>query len=316
MHENAILASLPKLFQTSNPNVLTGSGPDDCAHLLVPGKRLAASTDAFVENSHFTSDTPPRLIAKKCLVASLSDLAASGCLPQFALVSLCLRKGLPENWAAAFAQALAETAREYDTAIVGGDIVASKDAVCVSVTVLGFPLPGGPLLRSGGKPGDVIAVTGDLGGSILGKHLEPTARFKEIAVFMQYCRELNLATPGAAMDISDGLALDLSRLCRESGVGAEIDAARVPVSEAAKKLAETSGQTPLSHALADGEDFELILAMRPEMWAGFAAYYARHGQGLAPFTAIGRLTEAEGLYLLDDRGRRRPLAAKGYEHTW
>ncbi len=316
MHENDILASLPKLFATRNPNVLTGSGPDDCAHLLVPGKRLAASTDAFAENSHFTPDTPPRLVAKKCLVASLSDLAASGCLPQFALVSLCLKKGLPENWAAEFAQALAETARQYDTAIVGGDIVAAKEAVVVAVTVLGFPLAGGPLLRSGGRPGDVVTVTGELGGSLLGKHLEPTARFKEISLFMQYCRERNFQNPGAAMDISDGLALDLSRLCRESGVGAEIEAARIPVSEAAKKMAATSGQTPLDHALADGEDFELILVMRPEIWAGFAAYYARQGQGLAPFTCIGRLTGGRDLRLIDDRGEGRPLAAKGYEHTW
>ncbi len=322
MNENRLLASLRSLFATSDPSVLVGSGPDDCAHLELAGRRLAVSADAFAEGSHFLPDAPARGVAAKALGASLSDLAASGCRARWALVSLCLRKGLPPGWAGEFAEGLAETAGKYGVAVVGGDVVASPSGTFVSVTVLGEPLAGGPILRSGAKPGDVLVVTGELGGTLRGKHLSPVPRLEEMRLLMEYCGQSGGgAFPDAAMDISDGLALDLARLCRESGVGAVLDGERVPVSAAAGEAAAESGRTPLDHALSDGEDFELLLALPPAVWEGFSRFLAspegrRAAAGLAAFSAVGRTTEREGLFVRAAGGAERPLAPEGYEHRW
>lgn len=323
MREEKLLANMAKWFAGDDPSVLLGSGPDDCAHLLADGRRLAVSVDAFAEGSHFLADADPRDIARKCLAASLSDLAASACRARWALVSLCLKKGLESSWAPAFAQELAAASREYGVTVVGGDTVAAPAGTFVAVTVIGEPLPGGPLLRSGARPGDVLAVTGELGGSIRGRHLRPVPRLREVAALMdRLYRTGNPALlPHAAMDISDGLALDLSRLCRESGVGAEIEAAAVPVAAAARELAVETGKTPLAHALTDGEDFELLLALPAAGWELFAASGERTSKpagtdGGAPFTRIGRIVEGSEIALLGKDGRRSPLAPEGYEHQW
>ncbi len=316
MRENDLLAALPALFRSDDASVLVGVGPDDCAHLRTgTDGRLALSTDVFAEGSHFLSDTPPEAVAEKALLASVSDLAASACAPRWVAVGLCLRKSAPQDWAERFARALAAAAKEWDVAVVGGDTVSSPSATVVSVTVLGEPFPGGPVLRSGGRPGDVLAVTGELGGSILGKHLRPRPRVREIAAL------LAVAVPTACMDISDGLALDLSRLCRESGTGAVIEEDRVPVSAAARELAARTGKTPLAHALGDGEDFELLLALPPEGWralaGGDAAATAALSGADAPLTRIGRLAEKrDGLSAQMPGGALRPLEPEGFEHAW
>lgn len=322
MRENEFIDSLRALFAVADPSVTTGSGPDDCAHVAADGQRLAFSTDAFAEGTHFLPDADPRLVARKALSASLSDLAASACRARWALVSLCLAKGLPEAWAAGFAEGMAETASEYGVAVVGGDTTSSPHGTFVSVTVVGEPLPGGPLLRSGARPGQVLAVTGELGGSIEGRHLEPVARLREMAWLMAFCRELGGEfMPSAAMDISDGLGLDLTRLCRESGVGAVVDAEAVPVSAAAERLARTTGLRPLDHAMADGEDFELLVAMPEAAWARLAAAQQKarrdgSGGGLSPFTMIGRTMAGDGMFVREAGGVLRPLAPEGYEHQW
>lgn len=301
--ENNLLARLPALFRTDDASVSVGAGPDDCAHVLAPGGRVAFSTDVFAEGSHFLPDTPPALVAEKALLASASDLAASACRPQWALIGLCLKKNSPKGWAEAFAAGLAAAAKKWGIAVVGGDTVSSPSATVVTVTVAGEPLPGGPVLRGGGRPGDILAVTGMLGGSILGRHLRPEPRIAEISLLMRFAR------PTACMDISDGLALDLSRLCAASGCGALVEAARVPVSADARALAERTGKSPLSHALSDGEDFELLLAFPPESWRAAAA--------VIPLTLVGSLTpKPEGIRLKNADGTFLPLAAEGFEHQW
>lgn len=323
MHEEELLASVRSLFATSDPSVLTGSGPDDCAHLEAASRRIAVSTDAFAEGSHFLPETPAGSVARKALGASVSDLAASACRPRWALVSLCLRRGLGTEWAAEFARELAAAAREFGVTIVGGDTIAASGGTFVSVTVIGEPLPGGPVLRTGGRAGDALIVTGDLGGSLLGRHLRPEPRVREIAALMEFCGSLSRpdAFPTALMDISDGLALDLSRLCRESGVGATVDARLVPVSGAAAETAAGSGKSALDHALADGEDFELLIALPPPVWEAFSSFLAapEHAvrvAGLAAFTRIGELTADRELCLRNADGTARPLAPTGYEHQW
>ncbi len=313
MLENELLASLRPLFNRNDPSVLTGSGPDDCAHLRADGRNLAVSVDAFAEGSHFTEHDAPEDIARKCMGASLSDLAASGCRARWVAVSLSLRPGLPENWSGRFARALAAAADSHDATIVGGDTIASKNGIAISVTVIGEPLPGGPLLRSGARPGDILAVTGTLGGSILGKHLRPEPRLREIAFLMDACRRNGTAV-SAAMDISDGLALDSTRLCKESGVGAVIEAALVPLSPDALALAREDGRSGLDHALSDGEDFELLVALPPPAWKALSrsAYPAQ----LAPFVRIGMIQAGGEIVVNTENGGAVPLRPQGYQHQW
>lgn len=321
MRENDLLSQLPPLFATNDPSVLIGVGPDDCAHVITPTPNLAFSTDAFVENIHFLPSDEPNAVAVKAIAAAVSDLAASACRPLWALVCLCLKKSAPENWAKEFGEALAKTANSYAMTIIGGDTTSSPRDTVIAVTVAGVPLPGGPLLRSGAKTDDVIIVTGRLGGSILGRHLRPAARVREIAVLMNYCTEQGPKPPTAAMDISDGLSLDLSRLCRESKVGAVLDSSLIPISAAAQRLAEQTGKDALYHALTDGEDFELLLTMSEISWGTFDCDQKTLGcidveTGEALFRRIGRIVETKELSLLDERGATHPLFPEGYQHQW
>ncbi len=322
MQENDFLASLAKRFATNDPAVLVGSGPDDCAHVACGSGRLAFSADAFAEGSHFLATDSPRDVARKALAASVSDLAASACRPRWALVSLCLKQGTADGWAAAFADSLAETAREYGVSVIGGDLLSAREGVFVSVTVVGEPYPGGPVLRGGGRPGDAVVVTGALGGSLRGRHLAPRARVREMAELMRFCAAVadggGGVFPSAAMDVSDGLALDLSRLCRESGVGATVEEALIPVSAAAREAAAASGRRAVDHALADGEDFELLLALPPGLWEAFSRHCAGGGapSGLAAFTRIGVLTAGADLAIIGADGHSRRLAPEGFQHQW
>ncbi|MDR2391443.1 MAG: thiamine-phosphate kinase, partial [Planctomycetota bacterium] len=299
MQEEELLSRMRQLFAAAGPSVLIGSGPDDCAHLEADGRRLAVSCDAFAEGSHFLPDAPPEAVAEKSLAASVSDLAASACRPRWALVSLAIRQGADPDWANRFAQGLARSAGELGVPIVGGDTVSSRHGMFVSVTVIGEPLPGGPVLRSGAKPGDALVVTGEFGGSLSGRHLHPRPRLREIGELMGFCAGSGLGRlPGAAIDVSDGLALDLSRLCRESGVGVELEAAAIPVAAEAGPAAESSCRSRLDCALADGEDFELLLALPLELWAAFKRRLeetaeTRRQAGLAGFARIGTFRERD-----------------------
>lgn len=315
MNENAFLDFLRGTMQTPDPSVLVGSGPDDCAHVEAGGGRLAMTVDALAEGAHFAAGTAPGDVARKAVLSALSDLAASGCRARWILAALGLRPGLPDGWAAEFARAFARAADGEGATVVGGDTVSSPGGVFVSVTAVGEPFPGGPVLRSGARPGDALVVSGSLGGSLLGRHLSPRPRFREMRDLLEFSlsRFGDGRMVSAAMDVSDGLALDLARLCRESGVGAVVRADLVPVSEDAKKMATESGRPALRHALSDGEDFELLLAVDPE---AFAEYMKRPRDGLAPLARIGEITPEKGCVLATASGERSPLAAEGFEHTW
>lgn len=314
MHENTLLDSLTALFRTDDASVAVGVGPDDCAHVIAGGRRISLSTDVFAEGSHFTAGADPALVAEKAVAASVSDLAASACRARWLLVGLCLRKNSPPDWAERFAVGVASAARKWGVAVVGGDTVSSSSSTFVSTTVAGEPLPGGPVLRGGGHPGDILIATGAFGGSMLGRHLRPRPRVREIAELMKVCADAQVPVPAACMDVSDGLALDLSRLCRESGTGAVLEAGLIPIAQDAFTLAARTGKTPLSHALGDGEDFELLIALPPETWE---ALQAQADATAKAFTRIGRLTEKKsGLRLQSPDGALSPLAAEGFEHTW
>ncbi len=257
---------------------------------------------------------------------SLSDLAAMAAKPVAAFVAVALPRSGGMALARSLSEGLAPLAARYGVAIAGGDTNSWDGPLVISTTAIGTVTPRGPLLRSGAKPGDRIVVTGEFGGSILGKHLDFEPRIEEALLLNERY------TVDAGMDCSDGLSLDLSRLTAESRCGAVLDLSRIPISAAARQLdadekgsgvffTNAVGATPVSgekdsrslgHALSDGEDFELILAVPPDDAARMIADQPLAG---APLTDIGEFIDDAGLWELLPGGQRRPLSPRGFEHA-
>jgi thiamine-monophosphate kinase len=290
-------------------DLLVGPGDDAAVLSWRGGADCVVTTDLLTDGVDFRlSEADPRRIGRKALAVNLSDLAAMGAVPVAAVVGLALprRAGLELAWG--LYEGLLPLAEEFGTLVAGGDTNAWDGGLVISVTAIGRTTARGPLLRSGARPGDAVVVTGDFGGSILGKHFDFTPRVREA---------LHLADHydvRAAMDVSDGLSLDLSRLCAESGCGAELQLHAIPVSEAAREAASREPQrgTALERALGDGEDFELLLAMP----ADEAHRAAADGSLGVRLSIIGRFTAEAGLTALDGHGMRTSLAARGYEHRF
>jgi thiamine-monophosphate kinase len=302
----------------SRCGILKGIG-DDCA--VIPlghaGDRrfLLFTTDTIVGGVDFhcpALGTPnsaagrlnPRQVGRKALAVSLSDIAAMGGRPLCAVVSLALPRAASLDTVRALYRGLEQIAADFRTAVVGGDFSTSPGPTVITTSVLGSAEGAAPVSRAGARPGDVIFVTGSLGGSILHKHWAFTPRIAEGAVLRTMFRA------SAMMDISDGLALDLWRLTKMSGVGATIYEERIPISQHTKTLARRSGRAPLDHALHDGEDFELLFAMRPLM----AEKLTRTKRLQTKVTAIGKIEAARGLRIMRRSGQVCALEPQGYEH--
>lgn len=293
--------------------VEVGPGDDTAALAWPGGAACLVTTDMLLEGSCFvleggTVQVPgvvpasPRRVGRKAMAVNLSDIAAMAGVPVAAVVSV----GLPRRGGRALAEELYLGLREvgdaFDTPIVGGDTNSWDGPLVVNVTLLGEPGPGGVIRRAGARPGDLLLVTGPLGGSLLGKHLDFTPRVRE-ALQLAGCVSLH-----AMIDLSDGLAADVAKLCAESACGAALDAAAIPVSAAARQMADD--RSPLAHALGDGEDFELVFAVNPEDGRRLANEQPIPGLTL---TVIGEVVPA-GLWL-DEDGRRRPLQPTGWSHA-
>ncbi len=310
MGEREFLQFLRTRFAPKDPSIRTGAGPDDCALVRVDAAtELALTTGTLLEGTHFTADDDPAAIGWKAVAASLSDLAASGCSPRWGLVAVGLRQGKGEEWAEQLARGMKSCADEYGLQIVGGDTTSGRGPVSITVTVIGSPLPRGPLLRGDAQAGDRLVVTGNLGGSSLGKHLHPTPRLREIAALLE------IVPVHACIDITDGLALDLSRLMAESGTGAIVMAESIPIAPAAVELGRQSGRAPLDHALHDGEDFELLFTVSPANWERLAARWKEARQE-TPITVIGEVSGKPGLRLEKRNGEIIVLEPQGYEHDF
>ncbi|WP_197526608.1 thiamine-phosphate kinase [Botrimarina colliarenosi] len=283
---------------------------DDAALLTLSRPELVATADLLIDGVHFlTAEHPPEAIGYKALAVNLSDLAAMAAKPAGALVSLALPRdgagGLtPSELAKRLFDGMLPLAEEFGSPIVGGDTNVHAGPLVVSVTALGEPTGRGVVRRDGARPGDVLLVTGELGGSLAGKHLGFTPRVTE-ALTLHQTVELQ-----AMMDLSDGLSLDLARLCKASGVGAVVEAAAVPISAAASALAMTTGDLPLKHALSDGEDFELLLSVSPDD----ADRLLSDTPPGCRLIAIGKVVASEGVTLRQPDGTMEPLLTSGYEH--
>ena len=229
------------------PRVIVGPG-DDTAVLAGSHRPLLVTTDMLMDGTDFIlKEVGGRAAGRKAMNASLSDIAAMAGVPTAAVVSVALPKNGGRELAEQLHFGLREAADAFDVALVGGDTNTWAHPLAISVTLFGEATERGPVLRSGAKPGDWLCITGPLGGSIRGKHLTFTPRVHEALAIHE-------AIPIHAMiDISDGLAADLQHILEESGCGANLDAAAIPIS---------AGMS-LQHALGDGEDFELLFAVSP-----------------------------------------------------
>lgn len=303
--ENELLRWLAERIPT-HPRVSIGPGDDAALIRLGASGETLVTVDTISDGVDFhLHSTSPRRIGHKALAINLSDIAAMAGRPTAAVVALALPKQNAMSLAHELYEGLLPLAERYGVAIAGGDLQTWDGPLVISMTLLGEPSAGGPLTRRGARPGDLVVVTGAFGGSILGKHLDFEPRVAEAMLLHERYRL------HAGMDVSDGLSLDLSRMCEASGCGAEIDLRRVPVSDAARQLAADGANavSALEHALGDGEDFELLLAVPPDE----AARMLREQPLATPLTAIGKLVEEPGHWALEASGRR-PLVPRGYEH--
>lgn len=272
--EDALIQRLVKGF--SREGLLVGPG-DDCA-VVDPGRgplRLL-KTDAIVENVHFLPDAVPTQVGWKAAARVLSDFAAMGGKPEHLLVTVALPGTTTVVWAEGLYRGIRRCLEMHGGILAGGETTGVPEGApaMISVAGEGSVARGKWVSRSGGKPGDVIAVTGRLGGSIAGKHLRFTPRLEE----GQW-----LAAHGASamMDLSDGLAKDLPRMAKASGCGFAIDESAVPRTRGCEVV----------EALGDGEDYELLVAVPRRRWSKLVESWS---SSMAPLTAIGELTEDGG----------------------
>ncbi len=266
---------------------------------------VVLTTDLLCEGVHFEfAATTPERVGHKALAVNLSDVAAMAARPHAAVVSLLWPDNLSVDLAKRLYESMIQLAEHYDVAIVGGDTNRWNGGLVISVTLLGEVTSQGTLRRGTAQPDDVIVVTGQLGGSLLGRHLDFEPRVRE-ALQLHRDYELN-----AGMDISDGLALDLSRMCHESQVGAELDLDRLPISPVALQMSQTSSKTAIDHALGDGEDFELLLTL-----PSAEAERLLSDQPLQiAITRVGVIIDQSGLWHRDAHGTRQRLPVQGFLH--
>jgi thiamine-monophosphate kinase len=308
MTEQELIARLLPGLAT-NASVRVGAG-DDCAvlDLGLPGQWVLFKTDAVMEGIHFTPDTEPARIGHKALARCLSDVAAMGGRPTQALVTL----GLPRDFEIARVEAiyagLNQLAARYDTAVVGGETIASPERTFLSVALLGTVEREKCLLRSGAQSGDGLFVSGQLGGSLQGRHLDFEPRIREAQWLAQNFEVHSM------IDLSDGLATDLRHILKASGVGAELLERAIPISRAARLAAraESSSKPPLLAALTDGEDFELLFTLPAREAVRLLDGWKASFPGV-PLSCIGRITSSPGLVLRNENGARS-LNVHGFSH--
>lgn len=292
-----------------NPSVVVGAG-DDCAVLDagIPDRLLLFKTDAVVEGVHFTPETAPEKIGHKALGRCLSDIAAMAGTPTAALVTI----GLPGIFKLDFVEAiyagLNELARRHQVAVVGGETTTNPGGIFISIALLGWVPRGKGVLRSGAEVGDAIFVTGELGGSLAGRHLDFEPRLAEARWLAQHF------SLHAMLDVSDGLAGDLRHILTASRVGAELLASAIPISREARRAAKagSAAKPPLVAALSDGEDFELLFTIANRDAVPVLDEWKKQFPGLA-LTCIGKIKAGEGITIRERQGVR-PLTAHGYVH--
>ena len=315
--ERALIAEIRRLVnsrQVRHKRFIPMGIGDDCAVLRPDSKsEILVTTDFTLEAVHFRRDWhPAESVGHRCLARGLSDIAAMGGRPLAAFLSLALPSDLPQSWVRGLLGGLTKLGARYGVTLAGGDTAQSPEGVLADIIVVGTVPRGRAILRSGARPGDRIFITGELGGSASAvrqmertnanprdyrRHFYPEPRIEVGRIL----REKKLAS--AMIDTSDGLSTDLSHICEESGVGAEIDAAAIPRAHVGKPRREVD----LDLALHGGEDYELLFTARPRV------RIPRQIAGVN-LTQIGRITRKRTMMLRSPEGRCGRLKPRGWEH--
>ncbi len=287
----------------SLPSIHLGIGDDAAA--IEPTEMLQLScTDQIIDGVDFmSSETPLSEAGYKSIAINVSDIAAMGGMPKAALVTLTLPRENSTKIAGEVYEGILEAAEKYNITIAGGDISTYDGPLAVNVCLLGEVAKEQLWRRSGAKEGDAIVLTGPVGGSLSGRHLRPQPRLDVVQILQ------DVVKVNAAIDISDGLSLDLDRLCASSGCGAELNIDSIPIHPDALLMAKESGRSPFQHAWSDGEDFELILTMSQHDADRLSQSHSDLG-----LTQIGNMVGRTGLWKKNDRKLER-LPPQGYTHN-
>ena len=300
--------------------VLLGIGDDAALFRPRPGYELILTCDWFLEGTHFLRDKhPPDSVGWKCLARAVSDIAAMGGIPRCFLLSLAVRSSDTGRWLDEFLTGLRRASRKFQCVLAGGDTTRSNE-ILINVTVVGEVRRGRAILRSGARAGDIVFVSGRLGEAELGlqilkrnkrdanskdsrlkKHLYPEPRI----ALGRWLAEKGLAT--SMMDVSDGLSTDLPRLCAASGVGARVNATKIPAL-LIPSHGGLRGTDPLQLALHGGDDYELIFTVRPNRMKSFPRSF-----GGVPLTPIGVITSKRQMVLVNADGHERRLESAGWD---
>ncbi|MBN8913801.1 MAG: thiamine-phosphate kinase [Rhizobiales bacterium] len=301
---------------------------DDCAFLTPPpGEDLVLTTDAVAEGVHFFADDAPGDIAWKALAVNVSDLTAKGARPVAYLMSLSFPERPARAWLDGFAAGLADAQAAFGIALAGGDTDRRPGPLSVTVTAIGSVMQGRMIRRATAQAGDALFVSGTVGDSALGLLLRQDAeRTAEMGLdeagarhllgrYLRPAPRLALVPPllsfaSAAMDISDGLVKDCGRLARASGLGAEIDARRLPLSEPAQAVLRTRPAL-IETIFTGGDDYEVLAAVAANQAADFRHASAAHG---VPVTEIGRLVPGEGVSVTGPDGTALAVRGSGWDH--
>ncbi len=300
--ELALVDWLRARFIADPARVPIGIG-DDAAAVRMDGTLVAITTDMLLDGVHFDTERHGyELIGRKAIACSLSDCAAMACTPRAATVSIALPRTMTFEQVQELYEGMARIAEEFECPLVGGDTTSWAGRLAIDVAMLAEPMaPRGPVRRDTAAVGDTIFVSGPLGGSLAGRHLTFTPRI-DLARVLAAESALH-----AMMDISDGLSLDLYRMCQASRCAAELHADQLErvISEDARSVAVQDGRSPLDHALSDGEDFELLVVGGADL-AKFGLWPVGVIRSSEPGTSCMTICYPEG--------RREPLAPRGYEH--
>jgi thiamine-monophosphate kinase len=319
--EDRLIANFFKPIAT-HPGALALT--DDAAFIAPPpGCDVVLKTDAIIGSVHFFADDPADLVAKKALRVNLSDLAAKGAKPLGFLVSLALPNDIGEDWLAGFAQGLRADAEQYGCPLFGGDTDRTPGPITIAVSMFGSVPHGTMVRRAGAKPGDRVLVSGTIGDAALGLRLRHGADWKLADAQRQHLSSRYLLPQprnalaeavrqhaSASMDISDGLAGDLAKLARVSGVAAVIEAARVPLSDAAQ-AALAADPALIEPVLTGGDDYEIVCTVPAEK---LDAFRVAAKEAEVAVTEIGRITHGEGVDFIGADGKPLVFQHASFSH--